>query len=261
MSASSHHTMLVGTEAPYSDSSAMTRIVLTIGLILVVGLAAQAQSVPLISLNPATDCPGGVCFYETHNDHTWGWTFYVNSPIEVTAIAWFDQSGDGLSHSHQVGLWKDLTGTTAPPYVGSSTQQLLGTNGVVIPAGTSATLDGAWRKVLITPITLQPGGYNLGGLDNPLSTDGIRFLRDHSAPFQQPTIPTDSRVVIGSPSISNLSGFRSPDGFIALWGVELGPMLFVTPVPEPASLTLLLVAIGFALLYRSRRRFIAPAAV
>jgi hypothetical protein len=138
--------------------------------------------------------------------------------------------------------------------VGASSQQLLGlfppflADGVTIPAGTSAELEGPWRKIALPagPITLESGGYALGGLDNANSTDAIRyFLLFHST-----SVPKDPRLTIGGPGYSQQTGFSRPDLIFLVDGVELGPMLFVVPVPEPSAAVL----VGLALITFCGRR-------
>jgi hypothetical protein len=222
--------------------------------------AGHAASVPIVNVDPSGPCPT-VCLNEPHGDITWGWTFYVTEPIAITHVGWYDQDGDGLSHLHRIGIWRDLTGETNWPYVDGTPQQILGTfppfvtDGLEIPAGTAAELDGPWRKVPInaippgTPFVLQPGGYAVGGLDHPNSTDAIRYTLAGGA---TPNLLTsDPRIIIGAPSYSSQSGFRVPDIFILVHGVEMGPMLFAEPVPEP-SRPLLLAAGAFAALGRPR---------
>ncbi len=36
---------------------------------------------------------------------TIGWEFNVNEEITVTALQWYDDLGDGLTISHEVGIW------------------------------------------------------------------------------------------------------------------------------------------------------------
>ena len=231
--------------------------------LLLLSRVAVAAPIPLVNISPATgiaQSPGPNQFFgfdEGNINGTWGWSFYVKSPITITSVAWYDENADGLSHSHSIGLWKDLTGKTNWPYVTSTAQQLLGASGIVIPTGTVAALDGPWRKVALPtgPISLSPGGYFLGGLDNANSTDAIRYGLDHSTPGFPTRMPADPRIDVGAPG-SLESGFGVPSSFILVSGVELGPMLFVEPVPEPTTIAMALsigcLAIG-SLTMRRRR--------
>lgn len=229
-------------------------------LACVVALRSHAASVPLIDMDPGADY--SISFDEPHINGTWGWTFYVHSPLLVTHVAWYDQGGDGLSHPHRIGLWQDLSGATAWPFISpAQSQQLLPTlDPVVVPAGNEAELiDGWWRRVELPqgPIVLSPGGYALGGVDNPSSTDAIRYHLDSQATGGTGnSLPADSRIRIGAPGYSQAPGFHVPDLFILVSGVELGAMLFVQSIPEPSTMTLTIVGVLAADIIRGRRRFL-----
>jgi hypothetical protein len=80
-----------------------------------------------------------------------GWQFDVLNPISVGAMSWFDDGQDGLDLAHEIAIW-DPAGN-----------MIAGTN-VVIPSGAAAPLEGIWRTVAITPVTLPVGsGYIVGG--------------------------------------------------------------------------------------------------
>jgi hypothetical protein len=192
----------------------------------------SADVIPLISLDPAEDS-APVKFVEPPNNKTWGYSFYVTSPIRVTYLGWDDTNRDGLSHSHQVGIWKDTTGMTSWPYIDGG--QLVAS--ATIPAGTAAELSGPWRRVAITPITLGVGGYSIGGQNNSNSLDNMVYMF--------PVGVADSRVTLGSfdDNVTGKDGFFPPGtdngGWYALiGGVELGPMLFLERVPEPSAVFL-----------------------
>jgi hypothetical protein len=170
-----------------------------------------------------------------------GWTFNLQQAITVTAVGWYDDGQDGLSRAFQVGLWQDLTGDFAP---GSNPTQLLGSpdEGIIIPAGTSASLLDSWRVVpLSTPLTLQPGNYELGGLDSAATPDVIKFVTANL--HFDPIPPTCAGMTIGqffyAYSGSPYSTFQMVDnnGFYLADGLELGPMLFTT-IPEPSACAL-----------------------
>ena len=245
---------------------------LTVIFIQIAAVSAAVEPVPLIDIHPGLDVaesPGPNQYFgfdEPNIDGTWGWTFFVKSPIVVTHVAWYDESGDGLSHSHRIGLWKDLSGIDRWPFIQTSgnyprvvvnAEQLLGifppflTDGIVIPEGIAADLDGVWRKVALPvgPILLQPGGYALGGLDDTNSTDAIRYVLDDLATYEMGnSLPADPRIQIGAPGHSDLTGFQAPSMFFLVGGVELGPMLFIEPIPEPcAGILMLLACIGVTL--------------
>ena len=249
--------------ASVGNKETAMRIKVIVGLLAAVLCTSTfgAESVPLIDLHPGLDGT----FVEGNFDTTVGWTFYVEEPITVTHVGWYDEDGDGLSHDHRIGLWKDLSGEADWPYVGvGNVEQLLGYHiadflvpvGITISSGTSAELDGPWRKVeLDAPLTLPVGGYALGGLDNSLSTDPITYVLDiGSTNDLESSLPADTRIRVGAPGLSFEPGFNVPDYFFLVCGLELGPMLFVQPVPEPGTSALLALGACIALCLQRNRK-------
>lgn len=188
-----------------------------------------------------------------------GWSFNLQQPLTITQVGWYDQGQDGLSRAFQVGLW---TG-----YDTGSVQQLLGTpdGGITIPAGTGAALNGVWRVVdLPVPLMLQPGSYALSGYDTADTTDVIDYVGPLSpAEIGAAPLVTIPGLTIGEPNWNpygfpgeQSNGFQAPEGWLLVWGMELGPMLFTddspTITPEPATLGLL--AVGLAALVARRKR-------
>lgn len=222
------------------------RTALTIGM-LFSGSLVFGQSVPIYNINPGVDG----YFVEPANNKTWGYSFYVNSPIRVTHLGWYDTNGDGLSHAHRVGIWKDTTGMTGWPYINGGT---LFTS-TLIPVGTVAELSGPWRRVAITPITLEIGGYSIGGQNSASSLDEMWYI--HFTALTPAVV--DPRVTIGSfdYNVSGRDGFfppgTSPSSWYALDGAEIGAMLFVEPVPEPTTLVLITIA-GMLIFGFNKRR-------
>jgi hypothetical protein len=204
--------------------------------LLLVGENSYADVAPLLSIDPAIDGT----FAEPANNKTWGYSFYVTTPLRVTHLAWNDTGRDGLSHSHQVGIWKDTTGMTQWPYINGGTLIASAT----IPAGTAAELSGPWRRVPITPITLQVGGYSIGGQNNSQSLDNMMYI--YFGVSDHPT-GLDSRVIAGSFTFNTTGddGFYAPgthnSGWYLLNGAEVGSMMFVENVPEPSCLVVVAV--------------------
>jgi hypothetical protein len=183
-------------------------------------------------------------FNEAHGNGMVGWQFSLLQAMTVSQVGWYDDSGTGLSRNFQVGLWDNSV-------VGGP--QLLGdpTSGILIPGGTQATLNGHYRVIdLPTPLSLQPGNYVLAGLDSATTPDVIKFVGN--ANFQNP-----SYLTVGAPTEAGdcptFSGdFMEPNCFLALPGLELGPMLF-TAVPEPGTVLLAIVGVlGLAAMRRRR---------
>ncbi len=101
---------------------------------------------------------------ETGNNfsQTVGWQFNLMQEITVTALQWFDDFGNGLTISHEVGIW-DPHGNLL--------------SSVVVPAGAEAPLeDGMWRTIKITELVLPAAdGYIVGGYNGHNAVDRVAF--------------------------------------------------------------------------------------
>lgn len=221
-------------------------------LILSASLLAAAKSDAATSLFDIPSYYWGTTS-EQHGDGMVGYVFTLTQSVTVTQVGWYDAQGDGLSRAFQVGLWKDLTGGNFAP--GSPTSQLLGNvnSGISIPGGTGTTLNGVWRTVdLASPLQLEPGSYQIGGLDTASTTDPIAYVSQNVLPEMLTNSNAEPRQFFYSATTSSNPGFHvtTNSNFYLAGGLELGPMLFI--VPEPSSL--FLFAAGAGLVLRRRRQ-------
>lgn len=192
------------------------------GLLLLAGVtAAQAQqsALTLTDLGPTFESA----------PYTLGFAFSVNTDVRLVALGVYDHGADGLEAEAQVGLWQGA-GLDA-----------IATG--LVPVGTAAALDGAFRFVPVTPKVLKAGEVYLIGayLDGGVATS-IGMASTGAATL-------DPRV--------SLLGDRFGDGFFTITypgqsdgtpGAWLGANFQLTPVPEPATVTLLawgLLAMGW----------------
>ena len=98
------------------------------------------------------------------NDHqgTVGMVFRVGSQdLWATDLGIYDTAWNGLTTAHDVGLWRDIT----PTPVAAAT----------VPAGTGATLEGAFRFVPTAPALLQANTYYVIGAQYPGGNSGDQF--------------------------------------------------------------------------------------
>jgi PEP-CTERM motif len=213
---------------------------------------AWADSAPAYGLDPGSAPYGSGD--EVYYGGLIGWTFYLTQPVTVNGIGWYDAGLDGLSHAHEIGIWKDQSGRTQWPFVDPSNSVL--TLSATVPAGTAAPLDGSWRKLdFNASITLEPGGYEIAGTDYLNSRDAVRFVLENPG-FGTSLLP-DPRLEVGAPAVYGRyvsePGFNPPGGYVAVYGAELGPMFFIESVPEPSTITLWLGGLCLCLLARQAR--------
>lgn len=188
---------------------------------LAVAAAPALAQVHAVDFDPNTGLTGA------NSEQTVGWQFDVLSPITVNGLSWFDDFGNGLTLSHEVGLW-------------DSSGALLAT--ATIPAGTAAPLDGLWRYVSITPVNLAPGqGYIIGGYNGSGHADRLAF------DVTQTVIP-EIRFIDATYADIN-AGFVRPTLFSGAVNGFYGPSF--TLIPAPGAAAVLLVS-GLAAARRRR---------
>jgi hypothetical protein len=141
-----------------------------VALVLLAGLAsseARAAATPAIqTANPPEGTFGE--FAGAAWRGTIGWRFTVGAnAITVSQLGIYDSGGNGLAESHQIGIW-----------TGDGSSLLTSTT---VPAGTSATLSGAYRYASITPVTLNAGQtYVIGAFYSVQSGDNIIIASSQS---------------------------------------------------------------------------------
>ncbi len=221
------------------------RLAAVLACCLALACARADDTTPLLDLPPSAFSWPEVILSATNG--MYGWNFWLLRPVVVTGVGWYDEGGDGLLNSHQIGLWQgsyyNYTGLVFS---------------AAVPAGTAAPLDGNWRKVNFNvSLTLQPGYYVIGGTYRGGSDDVVRFSQGFKADPRVFTSPTDIRSV--EPFSAVGGGFRAPDEGILLTGAEFGPTLFVEPIPEAPPSALFALGLGIWVVARAGRRSSARA--
>jgi hypothetical protein len=194
-------------------------------LALLAGGASHAVAVPALTLSNTTGLTLG------NPPFTLGWQFEVDSAFWVRGLGVFDDSLDGLTDSHAVGLWNSsgtlLTSTT-------------------VSSGTANPLVNQFRFAPVTPFTIAPGIYRVGALFLS-GNDGLIFPGGATGVATVPGLTFVQNAFTFGSSLSDPTA--TVDGQPAYFGANLD----VEPVPEPATLLLLGGGLAGIALKRKRR--------
>lgn len=189
---------------------------------------------PLRAQSPAITGVTGSNY--SNNTWTWGWQFTVgSSDILVTHLGSWDRDANGLSASHDIGIWA------------VSNQALLGSTR--LNSGSVHPLESGFRwKELGTPILLQANtSYRIG--DGPVSRNPEQMLVVSAS-----AVTMDPQITYGGRVTNQVDTFSYPGTLIADQAM-IGPNFKFGPaVPEPALLQLpFLLGLGGVGLWCRRR--------
>jgi hypothetical protein len=187
--------------------------------VLLLGTAALAEAVPIPAVSLSNMSGRGLI----NPPFTLGWGFETSQSIVVFDLGLFDSEQDGLSQSHEIGLW-DESGTL-----------LVSTT---IVAGTSGNLEGNFRFVNVAPVALAPGVYVIGALYPDLSLDPLvfpggatSFATGPGIEFLSPLFADGATLLVPNFAVGDAT---MPSYFGPNFRYEAGAV-----VPEPGSLLLI----------------------
>jgi hypothetical protein len=164
-----------------------------------------------------------------------GWIFDVLTPIDVASLGVGDENSDGLTSSHDVGIFRQ------------SDQSLLAS--ATVPLGTTGTLDNGFRYTTLgSAVTLAPDRYVIVMTMQP--NQDRQSLLNTSVTTAPEIGYVTSAVGVGAGLL-----FPTPAGNGAFAEGIFGPnfQFQAVAVPEPGSLAMLgLGVVGFGA-YRRRK--------
>ena len=184
---------------------------------------------PVVCFTPAGINPAfNITFSNSAGGFVLGYKFTLTEAVRVTQLGYYDDYGDGLLRSHEVGLYA-FDGTL----VFSAT---------VLP---SDSLDEVFRYTSIAPVDLLPGdyvlagvaGYDPGNLVDNYTHDPYAFTFDSRFSFVENRV----RAGLGN-TLTFLSDADTEMSPILEYG-WYGPSMKIVPVPEPTAM-LTLVGMG-----------------
>ena len=199
----------------------ITRSVLTIALLAGASGSANADSIL------ATNAAGEV--YYSLIDANVGYRFDVlDQDVQVTRLGFFDYLDDGLTYSHEIGIWA----TTGGAPLATAT----------IAAGTGAALEAGFRWMnLLAPLNLTARtDYVLGA--TVVGGDDIFDIFPSEADIDLGfSVSTPSALVTFGPGLNQPTFLAGEQGFFA-------PNLAAVAIPDGGLTALFLGASLFALL-------------
>jgi hypothetical protein len=160
---------------------------------------------------------GGTSIVWSSQYFAYGWSFTLSTAKTIKGVGFYDEGQNGLSDAYEILLQDDSVNDSGDFL--SSTPVSFDASGSVmsmtVPSGTTATLNGPWRRVnLATPgRTLAPGTYfvaagpfNYLGLDNVIRSAtgvttglGVTFGKNYryGGGYQPSTIPSFGTAFFG----------------------------------------------------------------
>jgi hypothetical protein len=191
-------------------------------MLLLLGVASPGFAATLV---PLVDIEGGSSTVPLA-DAVAGWQFTTSQPFHIAGLGLWDEGGDGLEVSHEVGLWT-ASGTLLVSALVSNASTPIA----------SHSSEGRWLFTGITPFTLMPGTYVTGAVwGNPVTgADSFRFPSTVTTPANVAVDGSTAATLLPAPVLVFPGGTSGPPG-----SGTFGPNLAVA-IPEPGGAGLLLI--------------------
>jgi len=206
---------------------------MTMTRILFLGLAFCSMASQASATAIALDATGGLRFVRG-TFANFGWAFSTSEDRVLTALGLWSYTNPGLSEDHAVGIW-DGGGNLIADAVLSDTDD----------AFASAASDGVWRFQPVAPVRLPAGDFVIGAY---FATDADHFRASPSDDSSDVNLVLADWLAFGGPRISNGADgnfFQQPTRTLETFDPSFfGPSFLSNPVPEPATWSLVLLALA-----------------
>ncbi len=154
---------------------------------------------------------GGTATRSDPEPYMLGWEFSVSAPVTISALAYLDATGGGLSESHKVGIFDAATGNVLIS--------------ATVPAGPATAMLNGYRTVPVS-LSLPAGTYVIGGqrltdadgafllCSNVAAMPGVTYIEERelmTSSFSMPTTHAPAALVgVFGPSFVVASGQPAP---------------------------------------------------
>jgi len=229
-------------------------------LVVLAAFAALALSRAALHHARGEVCPAiadfdlGPWTLQAASDATVGWSFTVQSPIEVASLGFFDSGAMGLSQPHLVGIWNDAAELLVSAQIRSGEgSPLIGLYRYADAPGTVLTPGNRYVIGATVPLGIphDPGpipsmdGYPLGNVDLGTVVTAQEIILVETA-LRHPG-EAGGGLTVGPGTL------RFPS-HVDSFGGAFAPNFRFEMVPEPAMFALLAAGAFGATAMRSRRR-------
>ena len=181
-----------------------------------------------------------------------GWEFKTNAAIQVTKLGFYDDGRDGLSSSHELGIFDTAGNSLLVATIGAGTVAPIEGPPVTLFPPQSQIILGAFRNVSVPPTVLAADHNYVIAATTAVSVDSV--------PVYDPTqnmLQTASEITLvqGRYISSGPMGFEYPYNLLPNEFVDFGQAFQFTVIPEPSTFALAAVGLAGLAAWGWRKRF------